>query len=188
MDFTVRQEDSIRGGRPRGLSSLMRTSIAKAVAGAALILAACAPASNQAADQDGTPSPKTKVTHTRTARPPKPKPNPSPSPKSSPAALYTKDDPEYKLASIDAGFPLDVSDPVIDNYAHALDSLSQKCKESPTRLGDMAVVARDLLKKKDVSLSLLKVLQSVDKSIPKAAPRMPCADIFASLVVLIGGT
>jgi hypothetical protein len=176
MDFTVRQEDSIRGGRPRGLSSLMRTSIAKAVAGAALTLAACAPASNQAADQDGTPSPKTKVTHTRT------------SPKSSPAAHYTKDDPEYKLASIDAGFPLDVSDPVIDNYAHALDSLSQKCKESPTRLGDMAVVARDLLEKKDVSLSLLKVLQSVDKSIPEAAPRMPCADIFASLVVLIGGT
>lgn len=155
----------------------MRTSIAKAVAGAAVILAACAPASNQAADQDGTPSPKTKVTHTRTVR----------SPKSSPAAHYTKDDPEYKLASIDAGFPLDVSDPVIDNYAHALDSLSQKCKDSPTRLGDMAVVARDLLKKKDVSLSLLKVLQSVDKSIPKAAPRMPCADIFASLVVLIGG-
>jgi hypothetical protein len=162
-------------------------SFTTTVAGVALFLAACAPASNQAADQDGMASPKTKVTHTRTIYPPKPKPSPSPSTRPAPAALYTENDPEYKLASIDAGFPLDVSDPVIDNYADVLDSLSQKCKEGPTTLGDMAVVARDLLKKKGVSLSLLKVLQSVDKSIPKAAPRMPCADIFASLVVLIGG-
>jgi hypothetical protein len=129
----------------------VRTSIATTVAGVVLFLAACAPASNQAADQDGMPSPKKKVTHTRMIHPPKPKPSPSPSTRPAPAPLYTENDPEYELASIDAGFPLDVSDPVIDDYADVLDSLSQKCKEDPTTLGDMAVVARDLLKKKGVS-------------------------------------
>lgn len=128
---------------------------------------------------------------------PSPSPRPSPSPKKTktptpppvvdpPSLGYSKSDAEYKLASIDAGFPLGTNDPSIDAYASVLDQLERACHEDRTTLGDMAVVARDLLKKKGKTLTLLKILQSVKKSIPGAAPRMPCSDVFASLVILIG--
>ena len=59
-----------------------------------------------------------------------------------------------------------------------LNSLDPKCNEPRSRLGDMAVVARKELPR----LSLLRILQGVNASIPEGSGSQPCADIFALYV------
>lgn len=98
----------------------------------------------------------------------------------------TQETVEYQLAVID-GAAFDPSDPAVAQYAKALRKLEPKCDETRTTLGDMAVKAQELLGNGGVQESLLSILQSVERSIPKVAPRMPCSDIFASYVVLRGG-
>ena len=91
---------------------------------------------------------------------------------------------EYKLASLDAGEPLDPSDPRVAEYSDALDALESKCKQSRKALADFSVKATQLLAKKGVDLSNLKVIQHVSRSMPKAAPTLDCADTFAAFVTL----
>ncbi len=48
----------------------------------------------------------------------------------------------------------------------------------------MAVTAQGLLQEKGTSLSLIRLMQDVNRSIPSGLGEQPCADIFASYVTL----
>ena len=107
----------------------------------------------------------------------------SPAPDSTPT--YTQADPEFKLATLDAGAPVEGNDPIIARYAKGLDSLEGKCNDERIQLSDYAVTAQQLLSKAGITDdSLLTILQDVDKGIPNGAPKMTCADVFAAYVTL----
>jgi hypothetical protein len=61
----------------------------------------------------------------------------------------------------------------------------QECRESKLRISDMAVVATQLLAKKQIRMSTLQVLRGVNQSIPRSLGRTKCADIFAAFVILV---
>lgn len=104
------------------------------------------------------------------------------------SASESKETPEYMLASIDAGHPLESDDGTVDDYARALDSLEGKCSNARTRLGDMAVKGQELLSDKGVEESLLSILRNVRLSIPDSLPAgTECADIYAAYVLLRAG-
>ncbi|MCH7835865.1 MAG: hypothetical protein IH864_03270 [Chloroflexi bacterium] len=100
---------------------------------------------------------------------------------------FSEDDPEYLLASIDAGEPLSVDDPSIGTYAGLLDSLDEKCEEEQSLIGDQAVVATQLLADEGITVTVLEALQGIDESIPEGSPRLSCAEIAATWVTLIVG-
>jgi hypothetical protein len=60
----------------------------------------------------------------------------------------------------------------------------KKCRESKTKIGDMAVLSTQLLAKKHTRVSILQVLRGVNRSIPASLGRTSCADIFAASVAL----
>ena len=91
---------------------------------------------------------------------------------------------EYKLAVVHEGGFVAEDDPLVQQFRQVLDSLEPKCTESRQKIADMGVAAHDLLKDKGVSLSLLRVMQDVDYSIPAELSSQPCADIFATYVTL----
>jgi hypothetical protein len=91
---------------------------------------------------------------------------------------------EYKLASIEKGGLVAENDPLVGSFGAALNSLEPKCKDSRERIADMAVTTQKLLKEKGISLSLLRILQDVNRSIPSGFGAQPCADVFAAYVTL----
>lgn len=104
-----------------------------------------------------------------------------------PAASNSEDDPEYLLASIDAGEPLSVDDPSISAYADRLDSLDEKCEEERSLIGDQAVRATQLLAEEGVSVTVLEALEGFDESIPGEFPVFSCAEIGALWTTLVTG-
>ncbi len=102
-------------------------------------------------------------------------------------ASYSEDDPEYLLASIDAGEPLSVDDPSISTYARLLDSLDEKCEEERSLIGDQAVLATELLADEGLSITVLEGLQGMDGSIPEESPTLYCAEIAAACITLVVG-
>jgi len=91
--------------------------------------------------------------------------------------------PEGKLAAIDFG-SLDVPPSFVELYAPVLVSLTEKCSESKARIGDFAVVGVESLKKKNVSMTILDFLKSMDGSIPgnMSDDTIRCAEIAVVLV------
>lgn len=100
------------------------------------------------------------------------------------ASTYSEDDPEYKLASIDAGEPLSPDDPSIGAYARVLDRLDGKCQEPRSRIGDYAVTARRLLGEAGIEVTVLDALRGIDGSIPEDIPELKCDEITAAWVTL----
>lgn len=100
------------------------------------------------------------------------------------AAAKAKETPEYMLASLDAGHPLPADDSSVKSYAEALDSLEEKCGDSRSRLGDMAVRGKQLLEEEGVEESPLSVLRNVRLSMPDSFSQAECADIYGTYVFL----
>jgi hypothetical protein len=96
--------------------------------------------------------------------------------------------PESKLATIDTGKPHAESDATVRRYAATLEAVERKCSDGRVALASKAVVAQSELRNRyGKRLTTLEILQAVDQSIPPAAVRrVACADIFATLVALIG--
>jgi hypothetical protein len=154
------------------------------------LLAACALAvagcggEDESASTEATPG---QAADTKSEPKPKPDPKPATAPSAQPSPSYTEADLEFKLASLDAGGIVDGNDPILDEYAMALDSLETKCKEQRTLLGDYAEKANELLGKSGDDESRLSIMRHVSKSVPSAAPKMPCSDVFAAYVTLRQG-
>ena len=91
---------------------------------------------------------------------------------------------EYKLAVVSAGGFVKEDDPSVARFRALLDSLEAKCTEGREKIADMAVKSQELLKDKGVDLTVLRVMQNADASIPDGFGESPCADIFATLVTL----
>ena len=100
---------------------------------------------------------------------------------------FSEDDPEYLLASIDAGEPLSVDDPSIGTYARLLDSLDEKCEEERSLIGDQAVRATELLADAGIRVTALEGLQGIDGSIPEESPTLNCSEVAAAWIVLVVG-
>ena len=100
-------------------------------------------------------------------------------------ASYSEDDPEYQLAVIDAGGFVPLDDPSIGTYAALLDSLGAKCSEQRSLIGDVAVVAAQLLADAGIIVSSLEALQGIDDSIPEESPVLTCAEVAAAWVTLV---
>lgn len=113
--------------------------------------------------------------------------NPRAAPKLGSKRTFSEDDLEYQLASLDAGRPVESDDPLLREYAVVLDRLDKKCDDYRQRTGDLASESGDLLQLLGPGVGLLEILRSVEKSIPRSAPRMPCADVFASFLPLADG-
>lgn len=92
----------------------------------------------------------------------------------------------YKLAVIDAGRPLAEDAITVRRAETLLDSLASKCRESRERIADMAVVARDELRRKGIDQKLLTILRNTDYATPPEATGISCVGIFAAYVALQG--
>jgi len=91
---------------------------------------------------------------------------------------------EYKLAVVNEGGFVDTDDPLVGQFKSALDALEEKCTEGRQKIGDMAVAAQGLLEDKGIPLSLIRIMQDVNRSTPSGLGEQPCADIFAVYVTL----
>jgi hypothetical protein len=100
------------------------------------------------------------------------------------AARATPDTPEYKLAVIDAGGYVNPSDPIVGSYARALDRLEERCEDSRTFLGDMAVRSQQLLAEEGISEPVLTILRYVGRAVRGAPLEGSCTSIFATYVAL----
>lgn len=90
----------------------------------------------------------------------------------------------YKLATIDCRCTPTRAQ--VKPYAQVLNILSKKkCRESQSKIGDMAVLSTQLLRKKGIRMSTLTVLRGVNRSIPASLGRTRCSDIFAAFVILV---
>jgi hypothetical protein len=100
------------------------------------------------------------------------------------ASSYTKNDPEYQLASLDKGKVLDLNDPSIDAYARALDAAEAKCTNGRTAISGYAVYGQQLLADEGIKVTLLQAVRAIDQSIPAGSPKLDCAAIAAAWVTL----
>ncbi len=89
--------------------------------------------------------------------------------------------PEQSLAFLETG---STSPDVVASYSRALDAAERACSDSRSNLADMAYRAHELAGEEGVEASALDMLRDVDASVPEDARPMPCADMFASLVIL----
>lgn len=90
----------------------------------------------------------------------------------------------YKLAAIDCRCTPTRAQ--IKPYAQMVNILSKKkCRESPAKIGDMAVLSTQLLRKQGIRMSILTVLRGVNRALPASLGRTRCSDIFAAFVVLV---
>lgn len=108
-----------------------------------------------------------------------------PAPSTAVGSSYSSSDIEYKLAVIDEGGFLPVDDPSIVRYHRVLDDLQQVCGNSRTALADMAVRSVELLADRGVASDALEMLNAAEQSIPDDMHFDDCAEIFASLIVLM---
>lgn len=117
------------------------------------------------------------------ATPSSSQPEMKPSEKSKPSATRAATPgPAKMLADLDAGrYP-------VGDYQHALDALAPKCKQDEQHIAGIANGTLEDLQKNGVTDETeLSVLQHLDQSIPKGAPRMDCVGIAASYATLREG-
>jgi hypothetical protein len=96
----------------------------------------------------------------------------------------------YKLAVIDGVSGVSPGDSTVTAYQRALDQAGRSCPNNTEQeLADMAVVGSQLLASDYAkSVTTLEMLQAVSESLAGTGLEPgDCADIYASLVVLIGG-
>ena len=94
---------------------------------------------------------------------------------------------EFKLAVVHRGGYVPENDPLVAEFATALDRLEAKCPEDRPTLGDMGVTGQRLLAADGINEPLLDVFQNWRASIPDYAEDGdvgPCADIMAAYVAL----
>jgi hypothetical protein len=106
------------------------------------------------------------------------------------ASSRSEKDPEYKLASIDAGYELDLDDPSIQSYGRLLNRLDRKCPDADrTFVGDMAVKSTQILADEGVTASILEMLEGADIALSGGTQdlRIDCPEIFASIAVMMIG-
>jgi hypothetical protein len=104
----------------------------------------------------------------------------------------TRESLEYQLAVIHQGGFVAQNDPLVRQFAQALDRLEEKCPEGRQSLADMGVRGHELLQEGNVvDESLLEVFQNWRASIPDEVEKGElgqCSDILALYLTLrIGG-
>ncbi len=91
---------------------------------------------------------------------------------------------EERMAFIDGNYPLSVK---IARYQYLLTSLEKKTGDSKERIGDMTFKAQDILKKQyGKEITLLDLLEGVNKSIPHSKNKVPFANVIAAYIMFAG--
>jgi hypothetical protein len=89
-----------------------------------------------------------------------------------------------KMALVDGNYPLRVK---IARYQYLLTTLEKKTGDSQVRIGDMTAKSRDILREKyGKEITLLELLEAVNKSIPSSRTKVPYANVIAAYVMFAG--
>lgn len=100
---------------------------------------------------------------------------------------WTKDDIEYKLASIEKGGLVEYTDKRIDEYASILDTAESKCIENRESISDLAVKGTQLLSDDGISSTPYELIQATIDSIPDEwGEPMNCTELMTLIVVRMG--
>ncbi len=98
---------------------------------------------------------------------------------------------EYKLAVIHKGGFVSEDDPLVMQFARALDGLEAKCPETRQQLADMGVKGWELLLERNIDEPLLEVFDNWRASIPDEAKKGElgeCSQILSAYIALrVGG-
>jgi hypothetical protein len=106
-------------------------------------------------------------------------------PRATPRTTTASPTVAFQLATIDQG--TNPSATTVARYDRALDRAEPKCTQTRRTIGDMAVRSVELLRDNyGIRATTLEMIEAVDQSIPPGE-RMDCAEIFAILVLLMGG-
>ena len=100
---------------------------------------------------------------------------------------YSEDDPEYRLASIDAQDPNErVPDQTVDRYARLLNKLERYCREDRPMLADRVVNGMKRLKdRKRPEYTNLRVLRAYGNAMSsKLGKNQNCAERFDAVIAL----
>jgi hypothetical protein len=89
-----------------------------------------------------------------------------------------------QLAVIDTKGYVAPGSPIIHQIWTAFETLRPKCREKERPLSDELVKVHQIVNQKGLPLSLLSVIEDVNSSIPKSAPRMQCAQVMSAWAVL----
>jgi hypothetical protein len=93
--------------------------------------------------------------------------------------------PAQLLLMIDTGDRVAAGDQRLRPYNIALDRLSRRCTNPRMRLADFAANVWDMLDKKGIHVTTLRILRGVNSSFPQNWKRTGCVDMFTSYAVLV---
>lgn len=157
-------------------------SIAMAM-GLAIALVGCGEATeNASAESPSTPD---ETTQEEVAPEPEPEPENTVEAEAK-GSRWTSDDVEFQLTAIDLG-TRDIDDSDVAPYASALDEAAPLCNEDRQLVGDQAVRAMQLAEEQGTPSSIMDMLRGLREAIPPEMAPMDCADIYASILVLMQG-
>jgi hypothetical protein len=80
-----------------------------------------------------------------------------------PQSAPQQDSLEYKLATVDHGSYVAQDDVTVARFRSLLAQLSSKYAETPKRIADISVKARDTLRGKGISESILNIMEGMNQ-------------------------
>ncbi|WP_461110251.1 hypothetical protein [Streptomyces calidiresistens] len=92
---------------------------------------------------------------------------------------------EYRLAVLDHGEGLAPDDPIVPDYARALDCLEPMCVEDREGLGDAVTGALGVLAVEGTDSTAEEMLWALNRVVMDELAPMNCAELAAALVVLM---
>lgn len=94
---------------------------------------------------------------------------------------------EHKLAVINAGRYVAVSDPSVSRFRSLLRKLESKTTNSQQEIADISVRGQKILwEQYKRRLGLLELMEAADQSLPESSIRLKYQEILAALVTLLG--
>ncbi len=89
-----------------------------------------------------------------------------------------------KLATIDAGGYVAGDDVVVARFRSLLRQLDEAYAEDEEQIGNMTIVARDLMRKEGVEESLLNIMEAMNQLFPRQIDGLKYAEYVASYATL----
>jgi hypothetical protein len=89
------------------------------------------------------------------------------------ARSQTPETTEYKLAVVDAGTYVKPEDIVVARFRSLLSQLSTRWRETPTRIADMSVAAKQQLRKVGIDQQILGFMEGMNLITPVAGKGFP---------------
>lgn len=92
---------------------------------------------------------------------------------------------ELKLATLDAGSPIEEDDITVYQFKELLDKLEKKTVNTRIDIADITVVARKLLKEHGINRTLLQILNDFNTAIPEEVDYAKLEEVASVYMVLM---